>query len=131
MIDQSFEYKPEYVFILCGGNDIGGRCFNIDNVIKNYKVMADTLKKHNIKPVFQKLLYQYDNPKFNSIIDSINSGLNKYCQNENIDFIDITPGMMDSMGLKQKLTIDGKVHLNEDGYEIWSKWVNKYLESHN
>ena len=78
LIKKTIEYNPKYVFILCGGNDNGSRCFSIDNVIENYTIMADTLRNHNIKPVFQKLFYQVSNPEFNAIIDTINKRLFDY-----------------------------------------------------
>ena len=130
LIKKTIEYNPKYVFILCGGNDYGSRCFSIDNVIENYTIMADTLRNQNIKPVFQKLFYQVSNSEFNAIIDTINKRLFDYCKKENIDFIDITKGLNEDNHLKLELTRDGKVHLNEKGYKIWSKWIKEYLETH-
>jgi lysophospholipase L1-like esterase len=126
LIEQTIDYKPQFVFILCGGNDIGSRCFKVENVISNYMFMADALIENNIQPVFQKLLYQYNNQEFNMIVDSINSGLYGFCKDEKIAFLDITKGMNDSTGLKASLTIDG-LHLNEKGYSIWSNCLNEFL----
>jgi len=128
IIGRVVDYKPHFVFILCGNNDIGSRCFNIDNVITNYKIIADTLENHNITPVFQKLLYQHNRPDFNIIIDSINQRLLEFCNNEHIEFINITEGMMDSTGLKVSLTKDW-VHLNNNGYKIWADKLNEYLKN--
>jgi len=129
LITNSIDYKPKFVFILCGSNDIGSRCFNIDNTIANFKCMADALRGNNITPVFQKLFYQVNNPGFNAVIDTINMRLLSFCKNENIDFLDITDGMMDSTGLRKTMTRDGLAHLNEDGYKVWSKWINYYLKN--
>lgn len=121
--------KPKYVFILCGGNDISYRSTTLKNTLYNLQQMADTLKNNNITPVFQKLMYQYNNPEFNTSIDSLNNALTKYCLEEHIDIIDIGKDMYDSTGLKASLTVDN-LHLNEKGYAIWSKAINNYLESH-
>ena len=128
-ISQSIPFKPKYVFILCGGNDIYSTSFKVENTLNNLKLMADTLKRKNITPVFQKLIYQHNNPEFNIIIDSINSSLTNYCLKKNIDIIDIGKNMYDSTGLKASLTIDN-LHLNEKGYAIWSEAINNYLKSH-
>ena len=123
------EYKPKYVFILCGGNDIYATSFKVEGTLNNLKLMVDTLRINNITPVFQKLMYQHNNPEFNTIIDSINSALTKYCLKENIDIIDIGKNMYDSSGLKANLTVDN-LHLNEKGYAHWSEAINNYMQSH-
>ena len=128
-INLVIQYKPKYVFILCGGNDIDEWCFDLNHTVKNYKLMVDSLKSHNIHPVFQKLLYQHDSKRFNSQIDSINNCLIKFCNVEKVDFIDITKNMNDSTGLKYSLTIDGRVHLNPLGYKLWCMSINNYLKT--
>jgi len=127
LIPLTIEYKPKYVFILCGGNDIGYKNFSVKEVMSNFKFMADTLKKNNLKPVFQKLLYQHNSLKYNRSIDSINFHLTNYCLKEKIDLIDIGAGMYDSTGLKANLTND-KCHLNKKGYKIWSAIINNFLK---
>jgi alpha-glucosidase len=127
-IDQSTSFHPKYVFILCGGNDISTEDFSVKNTLENFKQMANILKSKNLTPVFQKLMYQRDNPLFNKTIDSINRGLTDYCLKEHIDLIDMGKKMYDSGGLKESLTEDN-LHLNEKGYKIWSEAVNTYLQS--
>ncbi|MFT7071918.1 MAG: alpha-glucosidase [Patiriisocius sp.] len=128
-ISLSVPFKPKYVFILCGGNDIYQDSFTVENTLNNLKLMADTLKNSSITPVFQKLMYQHKNPKFNTTIDSINNALTNYCLKEQIDLLDIGKDMYDSTGLKASLTIDN-LHLNKKGYAIWSKAINNYLNSY-
>jgi lysophospholipase L1-like esterase len=122
------DFNPKYVFILCGGNDIYDDTFTVENTVNNLKLMADKLREDNIVPVFQKLMYQHNNPKFNLTIDSINTELSKYCLKEQIEIIDTGKNMYDSNGLKASLTYDN-LHLNEKGYAIWSEEINKYLKS--
>jgi lysophospholipase L1-like esterase len=126
-IKKTLQFNPRFVFILCGGNDIEARCFSIDDVLQNFMTITQVLKSKNITPVFQKLFYQYNNPQFNSIIDSINQRLVNFCNEERIDCLDITEGMNDESGLKKSLTTDG-CHLNKEGYKIWSKILNDYLK---
>jgi len=128
LIPLSIESKPKYVFILCGGNDIYENCFSVENTIGNFKLMANTLKSNHIIPVFQKLMYQHNNPSFNVSIDAINRRLEDYCSKENIPLLDIGKSMYDSTGLKKNFTRDN-LHLNEEGYKIWSETVNVFLKN--
>jgi lysophospholipase L1-like esterase len=128
MISRTIKYHPKYVFIQGGGNDVRSRCFSMDFTISNFKFMADTLRLHNITPVFQRLFYRHNNPVFNRMADSINLMLGRLCEAENIDFIDIGAQMHDSTGLRADLCTDD-IHLNEKGYKLWAKVVNDYLES--
>lgn len=128
-ISLAVPFKPKYVFILCGGNDISYRSSTLENTLNNLKIMADTLRNNNITPVFQKLMYKHDDPEFNASVDSLNRALTDYCHKEQIDIIDIGKDMYDATGLKASLTFDN-LHLNKKGYAIWSKVINRYLESH-
>ena len=127
-IPSTISYNPKFVFILCGGNDIYQKDFSVKNTIVNYRLIADILKKNNITPIFQKLMYQHNNPEFNKIIDSINMDLTNYCKKEQIDLIDIGNKMYDSKGLRADLTIDN-LHLNQKGYDLWSVAINDYLKN--
>lgn len=125
-ISRSIAFKPKFVFILCGGNDIGLKSFTVEQTMSNFKFMVKTLKSNAIKPVFEKLMYQHNNAKFNKVIDAINASLAAYCLKENIDLVDIGKKMNDSTGLRADLTEDN-LHLNEKGYAIWSNAINTYL----
>jgi lysophospholipase L1-like esterase len=129
MIHKTIAFKPRFVFILCGRNDIRSRCFSLDITISNYKFMADTLRINNITPVFQKLLYQHNNPYYNLMIDSINNSLSEFCYTENLELLDIGRDMYDSTGLRADLTTDG-LHLNTKGYKLWADIINEYLKNH-
>lgn len=128
LISHVFYFQPNRVFILCGGNDINKPGFSIQETIQNFKFMADTLKEHNIQPVFHKLIYCHKMPKYNRSIDSLNFYLSEYCADNNIDLIDIGYKMHDSTGLKKSLTTD-HIHLNKAGYKLWAAAINDYLGS--
>jgi lysophospholipase L1-like esterase len=120
-------YNSTHVFILCGGNDIYAKSFSVENTVNNLKLIAENLKKKNLIPVFQKLIYQHNNSEFNIKIDAINEKLTKYCLKEKFTIIDIGKNMYDAAGLKASLTTDN-LHLNNKAYSIWSAVVNNYLK---
>jgi lysophospholipase L1-like esterase len=127
LIPIAYNYMPDRVFILCGGNDIGDRYFTVQNTLNNFKIMADDLRNHNIEPVFQKLPYGHNHPSHNKMIDTINMSLEVFCKEQNIDFLDICKDLHDSTGLKLSLTVDN-VHLNKQGYKLWCMAINNYLK---
>ncbi len=128
LLPQAYPYEPEKAFILCGANDVGDRHFTIQNTLNNFRLMADSLKCHNIEPVFQKLIYAHNNPWRNAIVDSLNLGLESFCLENNFDLIDIGKEMYDKTGLKKSLTVDN-AHLNKQGYKLWYKEINDYLKT--
>ncbi|MFX0556530.1 GDSL-type esterase/lipase family protein [Maribacter sp. CXY002] len=121
-------FKPKFVFILCGGNDIFHKDFNPYKTLSNQMKIATKLKQQNIEPVFLELIHQRGDISFNLNIDSINTILRAYCLNTQIEIIKMNPIMYDSLGLKATLTTDG-LHLNSRGYEILSEKINQYLKN--
>ncbi|MCE6991696.1 GDSL-type esterase/lipase family protein [Dyadobacter sp. CY323] len=122
--------KPKYCFVLCGFNDIGKRCYQASNVVENLNLLADSLQKHNIIPVFQEPFYQYDNPKVNASIDSIRLGIKQLCKIRNIKHIDLNPFLSDKKQLRQDLQKD-RIHLNDKGYEIWAAQLKSFIKTNN
>lgn len=59
----------------------------------------------------------------NKAINILNRLIKKYCEShKNMYYIDISKGMRDGGGgLQRKYSSDGYVHLNNSGYEIWTR----------
>lgn len=59
----------------------------------------------------------------NKSINTLNKLMKKYCESrKNMYYIDISKGMREgSGGLRRKYSSDGYVHLNNSGYEVWTK----------
>lgn len=127
-VNDIFFYKPKFVFILCGGNDIFYEDYNLYATLSNQKEIAAKLRRQNIEPVFLELIYQRGAARFNLSIDSINTNLRAYCISSQIEIIQMNPIMYDSVGLKETFTTDG-LHLNGYGYEVLSEEINQYLKS--
>lgn len=117
--------KPEICFVMAGVNDL----FNnipADVIHQNQKEIIKKLLDNNIKPVMQLTLYVHNNPSLNKRIELLNERLKKYCEANNIDYIDLNTALSDENGLKNKYTTDG-THLTEKAYIIWASELKKYL----
>ena len=132
--------NPNAVFLLIGINDlynntidkpsvnyIANNIINIAKKIKtgsvNTKVFIQTLlpisKKKSRK--FYKL--------YNQSIKNINKIIIENQENELYSVIDLYSIFVNNKGqLKNDLTYDG-LHLNEKGYEVWSKFIKPIIDS--
>jgi len=61
---------------------------------------------------------------------TLNKKLRKFCsKNDNVYFADVWSVMMDENGqLRKVLFLDDKLHMNDTGYELWTKEILKMLD---
>ncbi len=114
-----------YCFIQCGGNDLNKAHFEADSMNNNIESMIQYFKANNITPVLQSLFHRSD-PQYNFMIDSLNLGLQRLAQANNIEFIDLNIYLDENNNMEEHLVSD-KIHLNQKGYEIWGRVLNEYL----
>ena len=124
----AIDLKPDAIVILAGTNDIAGNTgpSTVRMITDNIFSMAELAKAHEIKVVLASILpvYQYswvddviDPP---SMIDSVNSKIKEYVENQGLVYLDYYSSMVDDRkGLKLDFTGDG-VHPNEAGYKVMS-----------
>ena len=124
----AIDLKPDAIVILAGTNDIAGNTgpSTVRMITDNIFSMAELAKAHEIKVVLASILpvYQYswaddviDPP---SMIDSVNSKIKEYVENQGLVYLDYYSSMVDDRkGLKLDYTGDG-VHPNEAGYKVMS-----------
>lgn len=66
----------------------------------------------------------------NDKINELNDMMRTYCEENNLDFIDInTPLRNNTESLYSDYSSDGFVHMNNTGYEIWANTVSSYVRS--
>ncbi len=80
------------------------------------------------KKEIQSTLYVGENqPKrLNKSVELLNQKLQKYSINNNLTFIDLNKLLSPNKVLEKKFSLD-EVHLNGDGYRLWSEEIKKYL----
>ena len=116
------------LLILTGINDIGaGRS---ENAVKHlYKELTDAvLKRKKYEVYLQSILptsLAYKNCPPEMIIN-INTYIEELARENNLSFINLYPLFLkdNTKYINDKYTTDG-MHLNEEGYKIWTEHLNK------
>lgn len=123
--------EPKKLFIMIGINDIGDKRDD-DYLMTMYDTLLDTLIHelpdteiliHSILPTSER--WKNCPPKQ---IRRINRYLKKLARQRNVTFINLHPLFLKGRKyLNPDLSRDG-LHLNEKGYAIWVKEIERYLE---
>lgn len=137
MKNRVYNYNPSKVFLLIGINDLGKGASN-EEVFSNIKNIITNIKKN--KPavkIYIESIYPINKNidedkiikvKDNSSIIKINDLLKEYCKEEHYTYINMYDILVDEDGnFNEKYTDDG-LHPNENGYEIITKELKKYLD---
>ncbi|WP_282136837.1 GDSL-type esterase/lipase family protein [Seonamhaeicola maritimus] len=125
--DSVLNYSPKVCFISGGINDIGAG-IPLKRIKTNYKNLINTFIEKKITLVVQSTLYQENNAFSKSMVDSLNTFLIDYCQNNKIEFLDINSRLSSNRGLKKEFSRDG-THLNESAYIIWAEEIKSALKT--
>lgn len=124
--------KPEKIFLMVGTNDLGELRHSTSTIIDDYKKILDFIKVQspNTKVYVESILpvntKKLKSPRKNSDIKEINNQL-KNISNDDAIYINLFDLFIDKNGeLDEKYTHDG-LHVNGDGYLIWSNAIKKYI----
>lgn len=139
MYERVYRYNPSKVFLLIGTNDLQ-HDKDVDYIYNNIKKIVSEI--HNERPnakIYVESIYPINNSndkkvgktmvgtRKNEDIIEINKKLKEYCKTENYTYIDINKKLVNEDGL---LNLDYSVeglHLNDEGYEIVTQELNKYV----
>ncbi len=120
------KYRPHICFVMIGINDIQVG-ISSQKTKSNYITILEKMKENNIIPVVQSTLYKVNHPESKILVDSLNTFLNNYCIQNNINFLNLNNTLSNSAGLKPEYSVDG-IHLNQKAYLAWAIEVRKVLE---
>lgn len=120
--------KPRKLFIEIGVNDIvTGRA--AETILENLKQIISIARKESplTKIYVHSLLPStHEYAIYNDVIRKYNSQLEPYCASNGIDYIDLYDLFENEGRLNKKFTYDG-IHLNGDGYRVWQKVLQPYI----
>jgi len=135
-----YVYNPSKVFILIGTNDLA---FSVKDttIINNIKKIANEIKKNrphteiyiiSIYPVNhsddEKINHKQVDSRSNKLIREINSTLKEFSKEKKYNYIDLYSKLQDDdKELHFDYTDDG-LHINDEGYEVITKEIKKYLK---
>lgn len=136
MYNRVYKYNPSDVFILIGTNDIS-KGYSLQKIFDNYISIITQIKKNRPAATIRIIsIYpvNYDlrkiDKKVNKLdsINRLNESLKIYCKNNSLVYIDMYSKLVDDKGyLDKKYTEDG-LHLNDEGYEVVTSVLMKYME---
>ncbi|MCF2500215.1 SGNH/GDSL hydrolase family protein [Dyadobacter chenhuakuii] len=117
---------PKICFVKGGINDITVGVSQ-ERMQGYYKTILDKIIESKIIPVVTLTVYEQNDPVSKKEVDTLNDFLIKYCQENQVAYIDLNQFISDSTGLKAEYAVD-KTHLNEKAYEIWGREIRKVLK---
>ncbi len=128
-LEYVYKLKPQVCFIMVGVNDVFA-WIPTENVFQNYVKIIESLKKKNIIPIIQSVLYaaeiQPSAQNRNVEIAKLNKLLLNYSRENGYEFVDLNKKMSRNNFLKSNLTYDG-IHLNGEGFKYWGREIDKIL----
>lgn len=125
--DQVLRYHPQYCFVMAGINDVDLGLIP-ERTFTNWERLLKSLTDAGVKPVVQSVIYEVNNAPANKHVDQINAFLQSYCQEHQLDYIDLNPVLSDSTGLKPEYARD-EIHLNNKGYRLWAEKIRDFMKS--
>ena len=136
MKGRAYQYNPSKVFLLIGTNDFMHKTSNED-IISNIEKIIEGIKENrpkaeiyleSIYPVNYGILPKLVGIRKNEDIQKINEELKKYCEKDNCTYIDMYDLLTDDDGNFSKDYTDDGLHPNDDGYEVITKELKKYIK---
>lgn len=129
--------RPQKLFILIGINDISKGIPN-DTIVENIEKIVKEFKEKSPKTkIYLQSIMPFDQSKrgqnkrlenkTQTVIDA-NKLIKELAKKHHVTFIDLYPHLVEKNTdvLKDSYTYDG-LHLNKNGYKVWSKILKKYL----
>ncbi len=130
------QHKADKLFLMIGTNDLGGGT-DRDVVVANIKEIIEMTKEQSPgTKIYLESIYPVNLSKRsanekrnNEDIRYINIQLKKYCDENNITYLEVYPLLADENGnLKEEYTEDG-LHLNSAGYRVVTDYLKPYVEA--
>ncbi len=124
-------FQPDYLFIYEGDNDIAAKK-KPGKVYKQAKALIKRIKSDLPKTEVIIISAKPSIARWNlsKKYIKLNKKLNKFCTKQNhVEFADVWKIMLDKNGnVMQDIFIEDGLHMNEKGYNLWKKELDKYLE---
>lgn len=135
MQQRVYQYNPSKVFLLIGTNDLqDGK--TPDEIFENIKRIVEGIQENrpeakiyleSIYPVNRNFENSGAQDRHNEDIKEINKKIEEYCMEEDLTYIDLYSVLEDENGdLRAEYTNEG-LHLSEEGYDIVTETLKKYL----
>ena len=133
-----FDLAPSKIVLMIGTNDVDFG-YSTEETFANYRIILEEIKKNQptVELYFMSVIPQnkdfeksagLDVTKNNQTIQYINQEIQKLCHEYGHTYIDLYPHLLDEDGYLRKDLSDDGLHLNANGYAIWTSLLKPYLE---
>jgi lysophospholipase L1-like esterase len=128
-----FPYEPKAIIFFCGSNDING--LNLpEDVFAEFEIFYDSLKKRLPKTVVFALSIQPSPSRFDQRTRQVkwNDAVSNLAKTDpNLVYVDVSSPMLSlDKKLRLELYTDDTLHMNAEGYKIWTKLVREKLKTY-
>ncbi len=130
--DIIFPYKPKAVFLYAGENDLTDDRLSASDLVKILDVYVRMMNFYlpDTKLYFISLKPSPARKKYQQKFNEANKLIQEYCKsgaNKPV-FIDISEAMKDDSGtVRRDIFIKDNLHMNAEGYKIWTEILTPYL----
>lgn len=125
-MDSISSTRANKAFVMIGINDLTQK-ESTEDVFSNYEEIITELKSNGITPFVQSTILAGDSKKeLNEMIEALNCQLEALSQREGLVFIDLNRGLTKDGSLDKSFSVDD-VHLNGEGYLVWKRSIEEYV----
>ena len=123
-------YSPDKIFIYEGDNDIAEGKSICEIMIPTIALVRKIKQKIPAAEIFfisaKPSITRWS---LKEKYESLNQKLKHYCQKEkNVSYVDVWTIMLDDKGNpKKEIFLEDSLHLNQSGYDLWSKEIAKFM----
>lgn len=136
-----YRYNPSKVFIEIGTNDLNDENISKEEIYNNIVSIANNIKTNRpYAKIYIESIYPINRGNDRKIdlamvgrrenidIVELNKKLKSYCENNEVEYIDIYSKLADEEGnLRLEYTKEG-LHLSNEGYSVVSDILKKYIK---
>jgi len=132
-LDEITQHQPSMIFLMIGINDLGVN--SKGKILENYELIVKNIKEHspstklNLQSILPVNNTVRKSGKTNRDVVFLNEKILEIAKKYGLDFFNLHPFFLDENGnLDKRFTQDG-IHLDAEGYLIWKKELQKYIDS--
>jgi lysophospholipase L1-like esterase len=122
-----FKHHPKKIVFYSGDNDIAWQRWSVHQVLNSYKYFCKVIHSHlpKTKIYIVSLKPSPARGKYWKKMKILNDSLQVYAKNQKLcDYIDAANCFLDDKGnIKKEFFAQDGVHLNKDGYKVWTKII--------
>ncbi|MBD3749981.1 MAG: hypothetical protein IE931_10835 [Sphingobacteriales bacterium] len=130
--DIIFPYHPSQIIIYSGENDIAAGV-DPETVSDRFKILFNLIRKKmpEVSISFISLKPSISREKFSPQFIYTNELIKSFISNQqNAHYIDVYQPMISDKEFKE-MFLEDKLHMNQKGYDIWTKSITPYLKKNN